>query len=137
MRRTYAPAIEARPMGDLNITPLIDVMLVLLVMFILAVPAVTHEVEVDLPGPGGTPPVERVEHRLALGRDGAVTLDGVGLSGAALRARLATLAADPAALLLFSADPQARYGLADELLAEVKRAGVTRLAFEGLARMRE
>lgn len=136
MRRSFAPAPgfsgDARPMSELNITPLIDVMLVLLVMFILAVPAATHEVEVDLPQ-GGASPAERVEHRLELLRDGSLRLDGVGLSDAALTGRLRAVADDPKALLVFRADGQARYERADQVLAEVKRAGVTRLGFEGLA----
>jgi biopolymer transport protein ExbD len=122
-------------MAELNITPLIDVMLVLLVMFILAVPAVTHEVEVDLPGPTLVPPAERVEHRLELFADGSARLDGVGGTDAALAGRLRVLADDPTALIVFRADGRARYERADQLLAEVKRAGVTRLGFEGLAGM--
>ncbi|PAX07805.1 ExbD/TolR family protein [Sphingomonas lenta] len=136
MRRNPAFALEHRPMGELNITPLIDVMLVLLVMFILAVPAATHEVEVDLPQ-GGTPPLDRVEHRLELLRDGSLRLDGVAMTDSAAAARLRALADDPKALLVFRADGQARYERADQVLAEVKRAGVTRLGFEGLAAFRQ
>jgi biopolymer transport protein ExbD len=135
MRRRRAPALalDHRPMGELNITPLIDVMLVLLVMFILAVPAITHRVPIDLPQPGEVAPAERVEHRLELLADGSVRLDGRAAGGEALSARLRALAADPAALVVFRADGATRYERADELLAEVKRAGVTRLGFEGLA----
>jgi biopolymer transport protein ExbD len=136
LRRTYAPALDARPIGELNITPLIDVMLVLLVMFILAVPAITHEVPVDLPQPSPVPPSERVEHRLQLAPNGAVRLDGAALAGPALAARLRAVAADPASALVFDADRRARYEAADALLAEVRRAGVTRLGFAGLAAMR-
>lgn len=133
MRRSFTPALDHRPMAELNITPLIDVMLVLLVMFILAVPAVTHEVEVELPGPTPAPPQERVEHRLELLRDGSLRLDGVALADAAAAARLRVLADDPQALLVFRADGQARYERADQVLADVKRAGITRLGFDGLA----
>ena len=123
-------------MAELNITPLIDVMLVLLVMFILAVPAITHKVPVDLPQAGIVPPADRVTHRLELLRDGSVRLDGAALADAALPARLGALARDPATLLTFRADGQARYERADQLLAEIKRAGITRLGFEGLAEFR-
>lgn len=125
-------------MGELNITPLIDVMLVLLVMFILAVPAVTHEVEVDLPhGPIEPVPEERVTHVVGLSAGGQASLDGAAMGDADVRARLAVLARDPATLVLFRADPRVRYERADQVLAEVKRAGVTKLGFEGLAGMRD
>lgn len=141
MRRTFAPAPnlpgDARPMSELNITPLIDVMLVLLLMFILAVPAVTHEVPVDLPGESKPVPAERMTHVVGLSAAGQAALDGVAMGDAVLGARLKALAADPATLVLFRADPQVRYERADQLLAEVKRAGVTKLGFDGLAAMRE
>ena len=136
MRRFHAAAPDFRPQADLNITPLIDVMLVLLVMFILGVPAVTHEVPIDLPQ--GAPPIleERVTHVVGLDAAGRASLDGVAMEDAAVGARLEALARDPATLVLFRADPQVRYERADQMLAEVKRAGVTKLGFEGLAGMR-
>lgn len=112
-------------------------MLVLLVMFILMVPAVTHEVPVDLPGESGRPPEERVTHVVALSAAGQAALDGTAMTDGTLGARLRTLAADPASLVVFRADPRVRFERADQVLAEVKRAGVTKLGFEGLAGMRE
>ncbi len=124
-----SPAI-GEPLSDLNITPLIDVLLVLLVMMILTLPTVLHKVPVDLPQ-GYAPPSETVTHPLVLGRDGAVTLDGVGLGDAAMPARFKALNADRAALLVMKTDPQARYERFDQVLAEVKRVGITRLGFAG------
>ena len=72
------PAFD-EPLSDLNITPLIDVMLVLLVMMILTLPTVLHKVAVDLPQ-GKAPPSETVAHPLLLARDGTVTLDENALS---------------------------------------------------------
>jgi biopolymer transport protein ExbD len=110
-------------------TPLIDVLLVLIVMFILLVPATMHELPVDLPR-GPTTDAPRVTHRLTVGRDGTVALDGVGLSDAALAGRLAAL--EEGAAVTLAAAPEARYERAVQVLAVVKRAGVTRLGFEGL-----
>jgi biopolymer transport protein ExbD len=124
-----SPAFDA-PLSDLNITPLIDVMLVLLVMMILTLPTVLHKVPIDLPQ-GKAPPSETVTHPLVLARDGRVTLDGVALSDAAMPARFKALDADPKALLVMRTDPQARYDRFDAVLAEVKRAGITRLGFAG------
>jgi biopolymer transport protein ExbD len=134
MRRpvpAYAAAVQrGEPIAELNITPLIDVMLVLLIMFIITIPAMTHKVSVDLPQPGPIA-AERVEHRLVLARRGAATLDGVALDDAALAARLRAVAAEPGAALLMRTDPEMRYERFDQVLAQVKRAGVTRLGFEG------
>jgi biopolymer transport protein ExbD len=124
-----SPAFDA-PLSDLNITPLIDVMLVLLVMMILTLPTVLHKVPIDLPQ-DKAPPSETVTHPLVLARDGTVTLDGAGLSDAAMPARFKALDADPKALLVMRTDPQARYARFDAVLAEVKRAGITRLGFAG------
>jgi biopolymer transport protein ExbD len=138
MRRAYAAnrfvpnRSSVGPIADLNITPLIDVLLVLLVMFIITIPPLTHNVEIDLPVPGDGVAAERVTHRLALSRGGALSLDGVALSDAALPARLRAVREEPGALLLFRPDPLTRYERADQVLAVVKRAGVTRLGFEGL-----
>lgn len=138
MRRpvpAYAAANESRVIADLNMTPLIDVLLVLIVMFILLVPAMTHEVSIDLPsGPAAVGAV--TPHRLVMTRDGAVTLDGVGVSGTGLGERLAELVrADGRTTVVLASDPLARYERVDQVLAVVKRAKVTRLGFEGLREM--
>ena len=140
MRRAYAVTAsvpDSRPIAELNITPLIDVMLVLLVMFIIAVPAMTHQVPVDLPQPGPVAPAEREVHLVAISRGGQASLDGVAIADAALADRLRPLAGDERTAVLFRPDPQTRYERADQVLAEVKRAGVTRLAFDGIAGMAE
>jgi biopolymer transport protein ExbD len=134
--RQLQPASAGEPMGAMNITPLIDVLLVLLVMLILTIPAITHKLPIDLPGPGarsGRPPVV---HQLTLGRDGALAWDGAALAPAALPGRLAMVRADADGLLQLRADPEARYGAFDHLLAAVKRAGITRLDLVGNAAYR-
>lgn len=125
---------EGAVIADLNMTPLIDVLLVLIVMFILLVPVVTNEVPIDLPaGPSETLP--QVTHRLTIAQGGAVALDGVAVSDAGLGGRLAALSADERATLVMRTDPEARYERFVQVLAVVKRAGVTRLGFEGLGEM--
>ena len=89
-----SPAFE-EPLSELNITPLIDVMLVLLVMMILTLPTVL--------------PSETVTHPLVLARNGTVTLDGMALTDTAMPARFGALRADPTALLVMRTDPEARY----------------------------
>jgi biopolymer transport protein ExbD len=129
-RQRFVPAREPQPMSSLNITPLIDVMLVLLVMMILTIPAMTHKVPLELPQPG-VGPAHPVIHQLDLAANGALRLDGTALDPAALPGRLAALKADPIAELHVNTDPMAQYGRFDETLATIKRAGITRLGFVG------
>ena len=130
-----APSATTQPaiVADLNMTPLIDVLLVLIVMFILLVPTMTHEVPIDLPRPAPdvTKPLEH--HRVVVAQGGGVTLDGVAVSDAALAARLPAIAGNGQSELTMLTDPEARYERFDQVLAVVKRAGVTRLGFEGNA----
>src|SRR5882757_984700 len=105
-RHRFVPAREPQPMSALNITPLIDVMLVLLVMMILTIPAMTHKVPIDLPVAGPTDGKPMVIHQLDLAANGALSLDGTALSAAALPGRLAALRTDPRAELHVNTDPK-------------------------------
>lgn len=118
-----------QPIATINTTPLIDMMLVLIIMFIVAIPLQTHKVPLDLPS-GTTPGPERPIHRLAITADGRLLWNGTALDAAALRARLAAHAADPAGPELhLQPDGEARYEQVDHVLADIRRAGVTRLGF--------
>ncbi len=128
------PSNDLSPMSDLNTTPLIDVMLVLLIMFIITIPPQTHKVGVALPGPDRrieTPP-DPVRNRVAIGADGTIAWNGEAIDRAGLRRRLAAsmrLPLEPALDLLPAA--AARYELVDGVLADIKRAGVTKLGLPG------
>lgn len=131
-RPLYATSAEM-PISDLNTTPLIDVMLVLLIMFIVTVPIATHKVKIDLPT--GKPPLDVREpeiHRLDMDRAGRLAFDGTPIAEAALSARLqAMLQQNRDAVLHFRTDGLARYEDFDRALAAVKHAGVERLGFIG------
>lgn len=129
MART-ARIAEPVPFSAINITPFIDVMLVLLIVMILSIPAMSHKVQIDLPSGKGVPSIE-VPHKLAIDRGGALFWDGKPISDAALPGALAALRADPAGVLHLQTDPDARYERFDAVLAVVKRAGVERLGFVG------
>ncbi|HEX8442880.1 MAG TPA: biopolymer transporter ExbD [Allosphingosinicella sp.] len=122
------------PIVDLNTTPLIDVMLVLLIMFIITVPIATHKVALDLPAPDGIPSKPPVIHRLNQDAAGRLAFDGRSISEAELPARLAALKADPAAELHFRTDATTRYEDFDRVLAAVKGAGITKLGLVDNAR---
>lgn len=133
MRRRYPTArLDPRPLQDLNITPLIDVMLVLLVMFILLIPIQQHKVPLDLPGGEGRPDVERPIVRLEIMQDGAVHWNGASVAEGTLPVRFRAMVTDPAQPVLhIAADGAARYEVFDRTLAAAKQAGITRLGMVG------
>ena len=85
------------PMGEMNMTPLIDVMLVLLILFILTIPIQTHAVKVDLPsGPPPEVPIDRVKNEVVITHDGLIRWNGaevVACSIAAIADRAGTASA--------------------------------------------
>jgi biopolymer transport protein ExbD len=121
---------EPEPFAAMNITPLIDVLLVLIVTLIMTIPMMTHKVPIDLPQGPGTPEQAAI-HRIHLDAAGRLAFDGVPIDSAALRGRLDAIRADPDAQLQFSTDGAARYERFDQTLATIKRAGITRLGFVG------
>lgn len=123
--------VQSQPIAEMNITPLIDVLLVLLIMMILTLPIATHKVAVDLPSGPGRPVSPDKTHRLEIAASGALSLDGAAIAESALPDQLVATMADKDATLTIRADAAARYETFDRVLATVKRAGVTRLGFVG------
>ena len=123
---------EAAPISEINTTPLIDVMLVLLIMFIITIPMATHKVPLDLPRPSLTPMPPRPFHQLEISANGGLLWNGETLSADQLRGHLGQLAADPATPeLRVHAASEARYERVDQVLAWIRLAGVQRLGFIG------
>ena len=135
MNRSFAfAAPEAEPISALNTTPLIDVMLVLLIMFIVTIPISTHKVSLDLPR-SDLPIVEKKPHMLDLDRAGRLYWDGAAIPEARLPAYLAALKkAGPEAVLHFRADGETRYEPVDRVLAAIKRAGIARFGLVDIDR---
>ena len=135
MRRRIAPAFTipaGEPISELNTTPLIDVMLVLLIMFIVTIPISTHKVDLDTPIIGPPELAKPEIFLLDLDRTGRLHWNGALLPEAQLPARLADVrAGGPNALLHFRADGESRYEDFDRVLAVIKRAGVERLGMIG------
>lgn len=123
----------AGPIGDMNTTPLIDVMLVLLIMFIITIPIQTHSVGIDLPGQSQElGEIDRIKNRLTVDKAGQVQWNGAAIDRLTLRrylARSLTLPTEPE--LQFEPTADARYVMVDALLADIRRAGVTKLGFVG------
>ena len=121
------------PMGEMNTTPLIDVMLVLLIMFIITVPIQTHKIGVDLPqGVVEAPPVDAVKNKVGVDADGVIRWNGAAVDRLTLRQYLAAslrMSVEPE--LQFQPNAAARYLAVDEVLADIRRSGVTKLGFVG------
>ena len=114
---------------------LLDTMLVLIIMFIVALPMRENKVPLDLPTNPTPPAVPPPVHRLDLDAAGQARLDGVAIADSALRARLAAIAADPAhPALHFSPDGATRYERVDQVLADIRGAGITSLGLGDAAR---
>jgi len=124
-------AVEPAPMMEMNTTPLIDVMLVLLVMMIITIPPQSHAVKIDLPR-SDVPIAHPVKNVLVVTTSGATLWNGAAVTNAELRAVLnATAAMEPAPELHFQPEAGARYARVDEILAMSKQAGVTKMGFVG------
>lgn len=128
---------DFEPFAHMNITPLIDVMLVLLVMMILSIPMMTHKVPLTLPQIGGTPPAPPVIHLIDLDAKGVVSWDGSPVDAKTLQARLAAVQPDPNVQIQIRADAAARYERFDQTLAVIERSGITRLGFIGNERFQD
>ena len=132
-RRPIAyPTIGEQPFSTINTTPIIDVMLVLLIMFIITLPLMTHSVKIDLPSIDGKTQREPEVHRLEIDAASRLTWNGAPIAEAELPARLAAFRADSRDNVLhYRADPQTRYEDFNRVLADVKRGGVKQLGFVG------
>ncbi len=121
---------HSEPIGAINVTPFIDVLLVLMIMIILTIPLQNHKVPIDLPTPRGVS-LPETPHELGIDRQGALSWDGRRIGDAELPGLLATVAGDDRSVLQMKTDPDTRYARFDAVLAVVKRANVTRLGFIG------
>jgi biopolymer transport protein ExbD len=123
----------ADPMVELNMTPLIDVLLVLLVMLIITIPPQTHNVKLDLPGPPPAVPMpEPSVNNLEITKAGAILWNGAPVAEPALREELRlTQQMDPVPELHIRPDPETRYEVVDRLLATIKGEHVEKVGFVG------
>jgi biopolymer transport protein ExbD len=122
-------AARENPMADMNITPLVDVMLVLLVIFMIAAPMVSRTLSVTLPHYTDGPKVETVEMTLQVQPGDLFALDGQAMSRAQITSVLAaTLERTPNLKVNFDVDPDAEYESAVQAMAAVRAAGVDAIA---------
>jgi len=133
--QTTGSNTQGEPMMDINTTPLIDVMLVLLIMFIITIPPQSHAVKLDLPQNQQNqtpPPIDPVKNKVVITQGGAVLWNGAPVSLTQLRQFLdVTQQMDPIPELHLQPEPDARYELVDEVMAVTKQAKVTKMGFVG------
>jgi biopolymer transport protein ExbD len=126
---------DGEPMMEMNTTPLIDVMLVLLIMFIITIPVATHAVNIDLPNPSQPPPetvIKRDKNKVVIMPNNDILWNGTSMNISQLRgALLATLAIKPEPELQFQPDGQAPYDTTAQVLNIIKASGVTAFGFVG------
>src|SRR3954452_1982959 len=126
---------SGEPMLDVNVTPLIDVMLVLLIMFIITIPIQSHAVKLDLPvnQPNQQPPpIDPVKNKVVVTAQGQILWNGGPVSMQQLRAYLdTTQQMNPVPELHLQPDATARYELVDKVLAVTKQAHVQKMGFVG------
>ncbi len=124
---------DGEPIMDMNTTPLIDVMLVLLVMFIITIPIQTHAVKINLPvnTPNQPPVVVKPDfNTVSVDQQNNITWNGAPVDLVTLRTYLdqtKQLPVEPE--LHIQPDPYARYARVDEMFSVIKRSEVTKVGF--------
>lgn len=127
----FAQEGENKPMAEINMIPLIDVMLVLLVIFMVTAPLLTHAVKVNLPKASSTVDVsQRDSIHLSIDREGRVFWNGEAVVESDWRARMRQAAdRDPQPELHINADGDIAYRRVMEVMSDAARAGLTRIGF--------
>lgn len=122
---------HTQPMSEINTTPLVDVMLVLLVIFIITAPLLTHAVKINLPQATSQPLPEKPEVvDLAVDGQGRIYWNDVEMVAGELKQKLAAAAnQQPQPELQIRADKNTRYQVLAEVMADAQNVGITKLGF--------
>ncbi|MCK9259152.1 MAG: biopolymer transporter ExbD [Azoarcus sp.] len=122
---------ERMPTSEINMVPLIDVMLVLLIVFMITAPLLTHSVKIDLPQASSTPNTEKPETvTLALDANGSLFWNDQSLPDTDLTLRLQAAAAQsPQPELHLRADQNTRYQKLAEVMSAAREAGIEKMGF--------
>ncbi len=119
------------PLADMNVVPLVDVMLVLLVIFIVTAPLLTHSVKIDLPKASSSANITKPEHiEFGIRESGELHWNGEKLTLTDLAPRFAAAAKQqPQPELHIRADRNARYEIVAVVMSAAARGGLTRIGF--------
>jgi biopolymer transport protein TolR len=126
----FATQDDDNELSDINITPLVDVMLVLLVSFVITIPVLSNAIHVNLPKTvTTTPPDEQKAITVTVDGEGKVFLNNTEVARADLERRLVALkSSNPDLSLHLRADERVPYGPVAKVMAAIEHAGVTRVA---------
>ena len=124
---------EDAPMMEMNMTPLIDVMLVLLILFIITIPIQTHAVKMNMPIPSNVQPKEpRPPIRVDIDFDGTIGWNGVAVTRDELQAKLREVAAEPDQQEVhMRPNKLVTYKDVAFVMASAQRLGVTKIGLVG------
>jgi biopolymer transport protein ExbD len=130
----FTKSAGAGPMADINVTPLVDVMLVLLIIFMITVPMLSHKIPIDLPQPTNTPPVQNPPEpiKLVVQANGQLFWNDEPITEEALQAQLRVIGAkakDEQPELDIKPDRNAKYQLVASVMADAKNAGMIKIGF--------
>lgn len=121
---------DSAPMAEINMVPLIDVMLVLLVIFIITAPLLTHAVKIDLPRASSQPNITKPDNiQLGIRANGDVFWNGEQIDAATLDARMKSAAINPQPEVHIRADRSAEYRHVAMAMAAAARAGLVKIGF--------
>lgn len=124
-------AEHTQPMSEINTTPLVDVMLVLLVIFIITAPLLTHAVKIELPQATSQPLPEPPQVvSIAIDSAGKLYWNDLAIEKSALQAKLEAAASQkPQPALQIRADKETKYQVLAEVMADAQTAGISQLGF--------
>ena len=119
------------PTAEINMTPLVDVMLVLLIIFIITAPLMTHQVPVDLPRAASTPTPEKpMTLQVSINADNAIFVGAEAVDRNILENRFReAVAKDANVEMHLKADRATRYETVAEAMSAARRAGLTKIGF--------
>lgn len=131
-------AAKSQPMAGMNTTPLIDVMLVLLIMFIITIPVATHSVDMDLPGAPVEVPTYDLKNKIVIDPQDRILWNGEAVTLGQMSSLLrATRLMEFEPELQFEPDAMASYSASAKVLNSIEQSGITKFGFVGNEKYRQ
>lgn len=128
----FSSGSSGGPMSEINVTPLVDVMLVLLIIFMITAPMLSHKIKIDLPQPSNVPITETPPEpiRLQIRQDGSLYWNDTPVDELSLKAQIAVVAQQAnQPELQIDADDAAQYEVVARVLSDAKGQGLTKIGF--------